>query len=249
LGKAGHNVAHRINGGSIHYTVITAHKKCNVACFDLPGLFLHTNFDKDITMILKGRLAKLMVQVAPNLYKKYISVNRREMAILYIKMQKAIYGLLRSALLVYKKLVADLEGNGFVIKLYDPGVANKVIYGTQMTICCHVVNLKMSHVDPGEVTIFGAWLSVTYGMTFATHRVKVHDYLGMIFDYSEKGKVMVNMFEYIKYIITNFPEEITMVRTSSATDHLFPVRHESLAKPLSEEQARAFHHAMPNCTF
>jgi hypothetical protein len=53
-----------------------AHKGCNVACFDIPGAFLHADLDKDITMILKGRLAKLMVQVAPNLFRKYITVNR-----------------------------------------------------------------------------------------------------------------------------------------------------------------------------
>ena len=42
----------------------------------------------------------------------------------------------------------------------------------------------------------------------ATHRGKVHDYLGMIFDFSEKEKVIVNMIEYIKTIINDFPEEI-----------------------------------------
>jgi hypothetical protein len=36
----------------------------------------------------------------------------------------------------------------------------------------------------------------------ATHWGKVHDYLGMIFDFSLKGKVMVTMMEYIKNIIT-----------------------------------------------
>ena len=59
-------------------------------------------------MILKGRLAELMVQVAPNLYRKYITIDWKGKAILYVKMQKAIYGLLRSALLFYRKLVADL---------------------------------------------------------------------------------------------------------------------------------------------
>jgi hypothetical protein len=43
-------------------------------------------------MIFKGRLAKLMVQVAPNLYRKYITVDRKGTAILYVKMQKALYG-------------------------------------------------------------------------------------------------------------------------------------------------------------
>ncbi len=48
-------------------TVINAHEGHNVACFDIPGAFLHADIDEDITMVLKGRLAELMVQVAPNL--------------------------------------------------------------------------------------------------------------------------------------------------------------------------------------
>jgi hypothetical protein len=79
--------------------VVDAYKEHNVACFDIPRAFLHADSDKGITMILKGRLAELMVQVAPNLYRKYISVDRKGMAILFVKMQKAIYGLLRSVLL------------------------------------------------------------------------------------------------------------------------------------------------------
>ncbi len=66
--------------------VIDAHEGCNVACFDIPGAFLHADVDEDITMVLKGRLAELMVQVAPNLYRKYIAVDRKGTAILYVKM-------------------------------------------------------------------------------------------------------------------------------------------------------------------
>ena len=79
--------------------VIDAHEGRDVACFDIPGAFLHADVDEDITMVLKGRLAELMVQVAPNLCRKYITVDRKGTAILYVKMQKALYGLLRSALL------------------------------------------------------------------------------------------------------------------------------------------------------
>ena len=43
----------------------------------------------------------------------------------------------------------------------------------------------------------------------ATHWGKVHNYLGMIFNFLAKGKVMVTMMEYIKNIIKDFPEEIT----------------------------------------
>ena len=71
----------------------------------------------------------------------------------------------------------------------------------------------------------------------------------MIFDFSEKGKVMVNMIEYIKTIINDFPEEIIEMRASPAADHLFTVRDETEAKLLPEEQARAFHHATAQVLF
>ncbi len=72
--------------------VVNAYKGCNIVCFDIPGTFLHADSEEDITMILEGRLDELMVQVVPNLYRKYILVDRKGMAILYVKMQKAIYG-------------------------------------------------------------------------------------------------------------------------------------------------------------
>jgi hypothetical protein len=120
-------------------------------------------------------------------------------------MQKALYGLLRNVLLFYKKVVADLESDGFVLNPYDPCVANKVVDGKQMTVCWHVDDLKVSYCDPAQVTIFGEWMSTKYGVAVATHQGKVHDYLGMIFNFLAKGKVMVTMMEYIKTILTNFP--------------------------------------------
>jgi hypothetical protein len=64
-------------------------------------------------MVLKGRLAELMVLVAPNIYRKYITVDKRNTPIMYVKILKELFGLLKSALLFFQKLVGDLEGNGF----------------------------------------------------------------------------------------------------------------------------------------
>jgi hypothetical protein len=99
--------------------VIHAHVGCDLACFDIAGTFLHADVHEDIIMVLKGRLEELMVQVAPNLYRKYITVDRKGSAILYVKMQKTLYGLLRSTLLFYNKLVVDLESDGFVLNPCD----------------------------------------------------------------------------------------------------------------------------------
>jgi hypothetical protein len=95
---------------------------------------------------------------------------------------------------------------------YNPCVASKTVNGTQMTVCWHVDDLKVSHVDPKEVRKFGKWLSKTYGVSVATHRGKVHDYLGMIFDFSEKGKVMINMIEYLKNISTTSPKKLLQLK-------------------------------------
>ncbi len=98
--------------------VINVHEGWDATCFDTRGTFLHADVEEDITRGFQGKLAELMVQVAPNLYEKYITVDRKGTAILYVKMQKGLYRLLRSALLFYRKLVADLEGGGFKLNSY-----------------------------------------------------------------------------------------------------------------------------------
>jgi hypothetical protein len=120
-----------------------------------------------------------------------------------------------------------------------------------MTVCWHVDDLKVSHVDLSEVTKFGQWLSRTYGIAVAVaeHRGKVHDYLGMILDFTMEGCVIINMTEYIKTILDDFPEEITGTKTTPAADHLFQVREEREARYLPEEQATAFHHAVAQLLF
>jgi hypothetical protein len=69
--------------------IINMHEGRNVACLDIPGAFLHADVDENITMVFKGRLAELMVQIVPNLYRKYITVDKKGTAILYVKMQKS----------------------------------------------------------------------------------------------------------------------------------------------------------------
>jgi hypothetical protein len=141
----------------------------------------------------------------------------------------------------------DVPQEGFALNPYDPCVGNKVINDKQVIACCD--DLKVSHVDPTEVTKFGSWLSNNYGTTVVEHRGKVHDYLGMILDYLTKGNVIVNMIAYIQNIITNFPEEIVAICTTPAADHLFTAQDSAEAQQLPEEQAWAFHHTMTQLLF
>jgi hypothetical protein len=56
---------------------IKAHEGRHVAVFDIPGAYLHNETNEDVIMVLEGRLAKLMVKVAPNLYRKYTTTNSK----------------------------------------------------------------------------------------------------------------------------------------------------------------------------
>ena len=82
-------------------------------------------------MLLKGKLAELLVQVDPSSYRKYVITNSKGEPMLYVKLAKALYGLLKSALLFYKKLRGELEDMGFEVNPYDPCVANRIVNGTQ----------------------------------------------------------------------------------------------------------------------
>ena len=72
---------------------------------------------------------------------------------LYVCLYKALYGMLRAALLFYKRLRSDLEDRGFVVNPYDPCVANNMVDGLQITVCWHVDDLKISHRDEEMVNI------------------------------------------------------------------------------------------------
>ena len=76
-----------------------------------------------------------------------------------------------------------------------------------------------------------------------------HDYLGMNLDFSSPGEVKIDMKNYITKVISNFPEKITGVEATPASDHLFQVRPDTEARPLPEEQAHAFHHSTAQLLF
>jgi hypothetical protein len=52
--------------------------------------------------------------------------------------------MMKSALLFYRKLVADLRSIGFDLNPYDLCVPNKIINGHQITICWHVDDLLLA---------------------------------------------------------------------------------------------------------
>ena len=94
---------------------IVSHQRRDAATIDIPGAYLHTYTHKHVKILLKGRLTQLIATFKEKLYSKYIIVNKKGGALLYVKIQKALCGLLRSKLLLQLKLDKDLEAFGFEI--------------------------------------------------------------------------------------------------------------------------------------
>ena len=74
---------------------IDAYKNHDVTTVDLPSVFLHTDTDpKDgiVQMVIRNQLCELMVKVNLSLYQKYVIHDKKRKILLYVELQKVVYG-------------------------------------------------------------------------------------------------------------------------------------------------------------
>ena len=55
-------------------------------------------------MLLCGKLAEMMVRIDPALYRQYITYSAKGIPMLYVRLNIAVYGMLKTTLLFYKRL-------------------------------------------------------------------------------------------------------------------------------------------------
>ena len=121
-----------------------------MAVVDILGAELNTNMDCEVHVVFRGTFSELMVAVNPSLYQTFVSYVTG-LAVMYIWLQKELYSCLKSALLLYEKLVGYLEAYGFKINPYGPCVSNNMLDRKQLTVFWHVDDLKISCVNRHKV--------------------------------------------------------------------------------------------------
>ena len=226
---------------------IDAKQGRDVMTCDIPNAFVQTNIPVEklkkgrrIIMKMRGALVDILVEMNPERYMRYVTCENGR-RVIYVMMLKALYGMLESSLLYYKKFKADIENIGFEINPYDPCVANRNIKGTQHTICWHVDDLKSSHKDSTVNDEFLQWLTEMYGKVApvkATRGTR-HDYLAIFIDYEKKGKVIADMGYYVEKMVQDFPGKIRNGVLCPWTERLFKVDQKS--ELLSDEMAKIFY--------
>ncbi len=225
--------------------VLDAKQGRDVMTFDIPNAFVQTPIPErgeKIIMKIRGRLVDILIEICPGVYDDYV-VYEGKNKVLYVKMLRALYGMLISSVLYYNKFRKDIESIGFEVNPYDICVANRTIEGKQHTGTWHVDDLKSSHMDPRVNDKFHIWCEKVYGSKELGH-VKVvcgnrHDYLAMILDYSVPGAMKLDMIYYILQIIKDFPYNLKSITTNPWTEKLFKVNNES--KNLDDERRAVFH--------
>jgi hypothetical protein len=232
--------------------IIDAEEGRDVAVVDIQNAFVQTRVEnkKDMALIkIRGVLVDILVEIAPDVYKSYVSRDKKGMKHLLVQFQNALYGTMFASLLYYRKFVKSLTDVGFIINPYDPCVANKITEGKQMTICFHVDDCKLSHrkkkvLDTMIKNLLEEYESIfkegTGSMTMS--RGKIHKYLGMTLDYTVCGQVKITMFDYVDEILTAFDKAEPRgggTNTNAVPDSIFKV-DDSFVK-LDQNKAVEFH--------
>ena len=226
---------------------IDAKEGRDVMTADVPNAFLQGHLPKPeeggerVFMKITGVLVDMLVQLDPETYAPFV-VYENGIKVLYVEVLRGLYGMLIAALLWYAKFRKDLEQIGFEFNPYDPCVCNKIVEHKQHTVRMHVDDIMASHVNPKINTEMVDWMNQKYGELGQVKctRGKVHDYLGMTFDFSEQGKVKIDMIDYMKGMIEEFPIKLDPNDTSPdpAASDLHAVGDSA---PLEGNQAKTFH--------
>jgi len=99
--------------------------------------------------------------------------------------------------------------------------------------------VKASHVDPKVNDEFYNWCERTDGREETGHvtvtRGKKHDYLAMTPDYTEDGKLRIDMRNYVKGMIEEFPVKLTGATATPWTERLMKI--DKTSKKLEAERA------------
>jgi hypothetical protein len=134
--------------------VIKAEEGRDVATCDIPNAFIQTKveeLDKQgnrIIMKIQGVLVDLLVWIVPE-FEEFV-IHEGSGKVLYLRVKKAIYGMLESALLFYKTVSGNLIKFGFQVNPYDPCIENKSISQAQMTVSWLIkiaVDIRLNHTS------------------------------------------------------------------------------------------------------
>ena len=144
----------------------------------------------------------------------------------------------------YEHLTVILENLGFSKNAQDGCVFNRSNPdGSQTTIAVHVDDGLITAPNEPEIDVLVDQLKDLFP-DLNVHRGHVHNYLGMVMDFSLPGKCKITMDKYVEDLLRDC--KVAGIATSPASEHLFEVRDLPM---LSEADRQEFHTGVAKCLY
>ena len=123
---------------------IAAQEGMHVITMDVETAYLNAKIidDKPVYMKIGPLVTAILAQLDAE-FEKYLD---SEGAVI-VKLDKAVYGCVESAVLWYKNLRSTLEADGYEVNPYDLCVFNKIYKGNLITVIFHVDDLLATCVS------------------------------------------------------------------------------------------------------
>jgi hypothetical protein len=191
---------------------------------DITGAYLNADMSDHVLMRIKSDIAQYLVQVDPT-YQGFVDPRGD----IVVKLKKALYGCVQSSKLWYLNLKQLLETNNFRCTNSDTCVFVKRCRTVVIIVAIYVDDIIIQG-EEGQLVE-----DVIELLRSAYHEVKVnrgtmHQYLGMMMDFTTPGKIIIKMSGYIQSIMEAC--KVSSVAQTPANRDLFDLREE---QPLLSE--------------
>ena len=213
---------------------IAAAESRHVMVIDIGGAFLNASMEPT-GVLVHMRLNKIMATILLKIDQSYERFLEND-GTLVVQLDKALYGCVEASALWFEDIKSKLVADGFVQNLYDACVFNKIgRSGKQTTVVMHVDDLFVTSKSISDLNEFDLYLKSMYNET-KSNSARIVDFVGMTFDFTEKGSVKVTMDNCTEDILRDCG--VDTIRTTPAASCLFDVRD---APKLSTEDSKYFH--------
>ncbi len=209
---------------------LAAREKRVVRTVDIGGAYMNASMVESV-VIVHMRLDKVMtailVQIDPA-FGGYVTEDGTSV----VQLNKALYGCVEAAHLMYLMLREKLEAYGFKANPVKPCVFNKLSTdGVQISLTLHVDDLLTTCKSEAEIDLFFTYLRTQFPV-ITVHEGTMLSYLGMMFDFREEGAVYVMMKKTVDDVLEGCG--VDKCCATPATDNLFVIRE---APKVSAEEA------------
>jgi Reverse transcriptase (RNA-dependent DNA polymerase) len=193
---------------------LAAHDGHHIMSLDHKAAYLKAEMKGPrVEMLLTAEVAEILCRLDPD-HKRFLRPDRK----IAVRLKKALYGCIQSAVLGYQELASTLQDMGFHENLYDICSFTRVRGDTSDRILVYVDDLLITSKDEHVLTAISDALKGKYEAVTNTIGQE-HNFLGIHWDFRVAGQVSLSMDGYVNDIITKY--KVTKKCSTPATDRLF----------------------------